>query len=138
MLQHKAPRDDAAFIQRKGRAGRQLAMRPWTIVVLSDYGRDRLRYQAYEIAVRARSLGPSSLPLDNLHVLKMQAAYALLDWLTLEVPGLNARADLSNRAPSRQRTRPPTGRRRRAPARPCLRTPVWSARSDVTSARASN
>ena len=97
VLQHKAPRDDAAFIQRKGRAGRQLAMRPWTIVVLSDYGRDRLRYQAYE-SLFAPVLRAESLPLDNLHVLKMQAAYALLDWLTLEVPGLNARADLSNRA----------------------------------------
>jgi hypothetical protein len=97
VLQHKAPRDDAAFIQRKGRAGRQFTMRPWTIVVLSDYGKDRLRYQAYE-SLFAPVLRASSLPLDNLHVLKMQAAYSLLDWLTLEVPGLNARSDLSRRA----------------------------------------
>jgi hypothetical protein len=97
VLQHKAPRADAAFIQRKGRAGRQPTMRPWTIVVLSDYGRDRLRYQAYE-SLFAPVLRADSLPLDNLHVLKMQAAYALLDWLALEVPGLNARADLSTRA----------------------------------------
>lgn len=97
VLQHKAPRDDAAFIQRKGRAGRQLTMRPWTLVVLSDYGKDRLRYQAYE-SLFAPVLKPSNLPLDNLHVLKMQAAYSLLDWLTIQVSGLNARADLSNRA----------------------------------------
>lgn len=48
VLQHKAPRDMAQFLQRKGRAGRTRHVRPWTIMVLSDYGRDRLAYQAYE------------------------------------------------------------------------------------------
>ncbi len=38
VIQHKAPRDVAQFLQRKGRAGRSRRMRPWTIVVLSDYG----------------------------------------------------------------------------------------------------
>ena len=94
IVQHKAPRDDAAFIQRKGRAGRRTEMRPWTVVVLSDYGRDRLRYQAYE-TLFAPTLSPRVLPIDNLHVLKMQAAYVLMDWLADRVPYLNARADLS-------------------------------------------
>ena len=40
VLQHKAPRGTASFIQRIGRAGRSQEMRPWSIVVLSDYGRD--------------------------------------------------------------------------------------------------
>ena len=48
VIQHKAPRDVAQFLQRKGRAGRLRSMRPWTVVVLSDYGRDRLAYQAYD------------------------------------------------------------------------------------------
>ena len=94
VIQHKAPRDDAAFIQRKGRAGRRQAIRPWTVVVLSDYGRDRARYQGYE-TLFAPLLAARSIPVDNLHLLKMQAAYSLLDWLCLNVPGLRARADLS-------------------------------------------
>jgi hypothetical protein len=39
VLQHKAPHGAAPFLQRKGRAGRNRTMRPWTLVVLSDYGR---------------------------------------------------------------------------------------------------
>ena len=60
VIQHKAPRDVAQFLQRKGRAGRSRRMRPWTVVVLSDYGRDRIAYQGYdllfdpEVADRAR------------------------------------------------------------------------------------
>ena len=38
VLQHKAPHDAAQFLQRKGRAGRNSATRPWTVVVLSDWG----------------------------------------------------------------------------------------------------
>ena len=48
VIQHKAPRDLASFLQRRGRAGRRLQMRPITVVVLSDYGRDRIAYQTYE------------------------------------------------------------------------------------------
>jgi superfamily II DNA or RNA helicase len=94
VVQHKAPRDDAAFLQRKGRAGRTESMRPWTLVILSDYGRDRARYQGYETLFAPR-LAARSIPTDNLHLLKMQASYALLDWLCVNVPGLRARADLS-------------------------------------------
>ena len=48
IIQHKAPRDAASFLQRRGRAGRDPSMRPWAVVVLSDYGRDRLAFQAYD------------------------------------------------------------------------------------------
>jgi hypothetical protein len=81
ILQHKAPRGAAQFLQRKGRAGRTRPMRPWTVVVLSDYGRDRLAYQGYDLLFDPE-LEPRSLPLGNHNVLKIQAAYALLDWLS--------------------------------------------------------
>ena len=48
VLQHKAPRSSAAFIQRRGRAGRTRDMRPISVTVVSDFGRDRLAFQAYE------------------------------------------------------------------------------------------
>lgn len=86
VLQHKAPRDAAAFLQRKGRAGRSTAMRPFTVVVLSDYGRDRLVYQAYE-QLFDPEFAPRRLPVGNRSVLKVQATEALLDWLTAAVPG---------------------------------------------------
>jgi hypothetical protein len=80
VLQHKAPRDMAQFLQRKGRAGRTRHMRPWTIMVLSDYGRDRLAYQAYEQFFDPE-LPPRELPLTNRYIRRMQAAYALIDYL---------------------------------------------------------
>jgi hypothetical protein len=80
VLQHKAPRDMAQFLQRKGRAGRTRHMRPWTIMVLSDYGRDRLAYQAYEQFFDPE-LPPRELPLGNRYIRRMQAAYALIDYL---------------------------------------------------------
>lgn len=81
VLQHKAPRSAAGFLQRKGRAGRQRAMRPWTVVVLSDYGRDRAAYQAYEHTF-SPALVPRYLPLRNRAMLRMQATYVLFEWLT--------------------------------------------------------
>ncbi len=80
VIQHKAPRDPASFLQRKGRAGRRLEMRPWTIVVLSDFGRDRLAYQGYDLLFDPE-LRPRDLPLGNRHVLKMQAVFSFMDWL---------------------------------------------------------
>ena len=80
VLQHKAPRDMAQFLQRKGRAGRTRHMRPWTIMVLSDYGRDRLAYQAYEQFFDPE-LPARDLPLSNRYVQRMQAVYALVDFL---------------------------------------------------------
>lgn len=82
VLQHKAPLDAAQFLQRKGRAGRKREMRPWTVVVLSDYGRDRIVYQGYE-ALFDPSLEPRHLPIGNRHVLRIQAVQALADWVAV-------------------------------------------------------
>ncbi|OOC50881.1 MULTISPECIES: protein DpdJ [Nocardiopsis] len=80
VLQHKAPYDDAAFIQRRGRAGRRRGSRPVTVITLSDFGRDRLAYQGYE-TLFAPEVPARSLPVGNRYVLKIQAAQAFLDWL---------------------------------------------------------
>jgi len=82
VLQHKAPRDVAQFLQRKGRAGRSRQMRPWTIAVLSDYGRDRIAYQSYDLLFDPE-LPARSLPTNNRYILRMQAVYATLDYLSL-------------------------------------------------------
>ena len=79
VLQHKAPRDVASFLQRRGRAGRTQTQRPWTVVVLSDFGRDRMAYQDYETLL-APELPEKRLPLGNQSVRKMQAAMCLIDW----------------------------------------------------------
>lgn len=84
VLQHKAPHDIAQFLQRKGRAGRNMATRPWTVVVLSDWGRDRDAWDAYD-ALFSPVVPPRSLPLGNLYVLRIQAVYSLLDWLSQEL-----------------------------------------------------
>jgi ATP-dependent Lhr-like helicase len=80
VVQHKAPIDSAAFIQRRGRAGRRSDMRPWTVVTLSDYGRDRLAYQAYE-SLFEPELSANRLPIGNRYVLKIQGTQSTLDWL---------------------------------------------------------
>jgi hypothetical protein len=85
ILQHKAPHSAAAFLQRKGRAGRRRGTRPWTIAVLSDYGRDRSAYQSYE-QLFSPELPPQRLPLGNRAVLRMQASYALMEWLAGRLP----------------------------------------------------
>lgn len=102
VVQHKAPRDEAAFLQRRGRAGRRRTHRPWTMVILSDFGRDRLAYQAFETLL-SPTLRARRLPVDNLHVLKMQAAYSLLDWLAEKVAGFDARRDLQPGRPATHR-----------------------------------
>lgn len=81
VIQHKAPRGVASFLQRKGRAGRLREMRPWLIVVLSEFGRDRYMFQRYEELINPQ-VKRRSLPLDNRHIQKMQAAMTLLDWLS--------------------------------------------------------
>lgn len=80
VLQHKAPRGVAAFLQRKGRAGRSRRMRPYTVVVLSDYGRDRATYEAWD-ALFDPVLPELVLPIRNRAVLRIQATLAMLDWL---------------------------------------------------------
>lgn len=104
VLQHKAPRDAAQFLQRRGRAGRDPAMRPWTTVVLSDYGRDRLAFQSYE-ALFDPQVQPTQLPTRNRVVLKMQATWWLVDHLTRASGGTPLRSVLStqwSRDPQRQ------------------------------------
>ncbi|SKC66406.1 protein DpdJ [Krasilnikoviella flava] len=81
VIQHKAPRGVAAFLQRKGRAGRKRTMRPYTAVILSDYGRDRATYEAWD-ALFDPVLPELVLPIRNRAVLRMQATIAMVDWLT--------------------------------------------------------
>ena len=80
ILQHKAPRSFSSFLQRRGRAGRERRMRPFTVTVLSDYGRDRQLFQSFEQLFEPM-LAAQSLPIWNQYVLRMQAAFALLDWI---------------------------------------------------------
>jgi superfamily II DNA or RNA helicase len=100
VVQHKAPRSSAAFLQRKGRAGRlrrvrpdgsTVSMRPWTVVVLSDFGKDRIAYQDYE-HIFSPTLRPRHLPTRNRALLRMQATYALFDFMGLQATraGLHA------------------------------------------------
>lgn len=84
VLQHKAPHDVAQFLQRKGRAGRNSATRPWTVVVLSNFGRDRDAWEAYD-ALFSPVVPARTLPIENLYVLRIQAVYSLLDWLAQEL-----------------------------------------------------
>jgi DEAD/DEAH box helicase/Helicase conserved C-terminal domain len=81
VMQHKAPLDMASFLQRKGRAGRKRTMRPWTVVVLSDYGRDRIAYQGYDLLFDPL-LDERTLSVGNRYVMRMQATFALLNWVS--------------------------------------------------------
>lgn len=84
VIQHKAPRSMAGFLQRKGRAGRTRGMRPWTVIVLSDYGRDRAAYQSYDLLFDPE-LPVRTLPLGNRYITRMQAVYATIDYLSLRL-----------------------------------------------------
>jgi hypothetical protein len=86
VIQHKAPRDVASYLQRKGRAGRPTQMRPWMLVVLSEFGRDRVAFQRYEDLI-SPEIKRQPLPLHNSHIQKMQAAMATLDWLSIKLGG---------------------------------------------------
>ena len=104
VIQHKAPRGMAGFLQRKGRAGRTRGMRPWTAVVLSDYGRDRVAYQNYD-QLFDPELPIRTLPLGNRYITRMQGVYATIDFLAQrlqDVPGSVWR-DLSGIPPFEQR-----------------------------------
>ncbi|MCC8244085.1 protein DpdJ [Saccharothrix luteola] len=80
VLQHKAPHDAASFVQRRGRAGRRRGTRPITVVVLSEYGRDRLMYQGYDTLFDPE-ISARGLPVTNRHVQKIQAAQSMFDWI---------------------------------------------------------
>jgi hypothetical protein len=99
VLQHKAPRGVAAFLQRRGRAGRTRSMRPYTTVILSDYGRDRATYEAWDTLFDPM-LPRLVLPIGNRAVLRMQAALATMDWLAEQTrsrkPHANLWRDLSS------------------------------------------
>ena len=93
VLQHKAPRDVAQFVQRKGRAGRPRGMRPVTLVVLSDYGRDRSAYEGWD-SLFDPVLPPRTLPIRNRAVLRMHAAQSLLEWVTVKIRSSHPDANL--------------------------------------------
>ena len=95
VIQHKAPRGVASYLQRKGRAGRQKGMRPLMIVILSDFGRDRVAYQQYEKLVDPE-ITLMNLPIDNSHLQRMQASLAVLDWLSLKMGNSHLWSSLNN------------------------------------------
>jgi hypothetical protein len=84
MVHHKRPSAMASFVQRKGRAGRRKGMRPWTVVILSDYGADRYMFHNVERLFRPE-IDSIFLPISNQYVLRQQAVYFLIDWLGLQV-----------------------------------------------------
>lgn len=86
VVQHKAARGAASFLQRKGRAGRKRTACPWTVVVLSDFGRDRIAYQGYEQLFEPE-LDRTDLPIHNRYVLKIQAVFALIDYIGTNIQG---------------------------------------------------
>jgi hypothetical protein len=89
VIQHKAPRSMSGFLQRKGRGGRTRGMRPWTVVVLSDYGRDRTSYQNYDLLFDPE-LPVRTLPLNNRYVTRMQAVFSTIDYLSLKLDGIKS------------------------------------------------
>lgn len=93
VLQHKAPLNLASFLQRKGRAGRPRGSRPWTMVVLSDYGRDRIAYQNPEHLFDP-TLEPRRLPVNNRYVMRIQAVYAFMDWMANRADELGRRISM--------------------------------------------
>lgn len=80
VIQHKAPRNVASYLQRKGRAGRRRGMRPWMYTILSDFGRDRIAFQQYEQLIDPK-ITITRLPTENSHIQKIHAAMATLEWL---------------------------------------------------------
>ncbi len=116
VVQHKAPRSLASFLQRKGRAGRTRAMRPWMVVVTSAYGRDRWAFQHAE-RLFSPSLPPIELPLDNSYVRAIQAAYTLMDWLALWLRRSGELVDVWRALGSADRGRGSLGAQRGAIAR---------------------
>lgn len=84
VIQHKAPRSNASFLQRKGRAGRRQGMRPWAIVVLSDHGRDRWAFRESEQLFNP-VLDRLALPVFNPYLLRIQATWFLVDWIAARI-----------------------------------------------------
>jgi hypothetical protein len=127
VIQHKAPHSPASFIQRKGRAGRDPRTRPWTVVVLSDWGRDQSAWDAYDLLFDP-DLPARSLPLDNRYVQRIQTTYILLEWISREVSayssGANVWSDLA--APATVLTDNPEDRKRISDRQAKVRTALES------------
>ncbi|WNG57111.1 DEAD/DEAH box helicase [Archangium gephyra] len=79
-LHHKRPRSLSSFIQRKGRAGRRRGTRPWSVLVLSDYGSDRWAFQHADQYFQP-CVDFQFLPVTNPYVLRIQATAFLVDWI---------------------------------------------------------
>jgi hypothetical protein len=86
MLHHKRPGSMSSFIQRKGRAGRTRGSRPWTVVVLSDYGADRWAFHSAEQLFQPE-VDSLVLPTLNPYVLRVQLAHYLIDWIGRRLGG---------------------------------------------------
>ena len=86
ILHHKRPGSMSSFIQRKGRAGRTRGSRPWTVVVLSDYGSDRWAFHSAEHLFQPE-VDSLVLPTLNPFVLRVQLAQFLLDWIGRRLGG---------------------------------------------------
>ena len=70
----------ASFVQRRGRAGRTQHSRPSTIIVLSDFGRDRWSFQNGE-TLASPEIDELSMPITNPYVMRVQSAGFFMDWL---------------------------------------------------------
>lgn len=80
VIHHKAPKNMASFVQRRGRAGRTQYSRPSTIIVLSDFGRDRWSFQNGE-TLASPEINELSMPVTNPYVMRVQSAGFFMDWL---------------------------------------------------------
>lgn len=80
VVHHKAPRNFASYLQRKGRAGRRRGSRPTTLVILADGGRDRWLFQNSE-RLFTPEIEPIKVPLLNPYVQRIQVASFLIDWI---------------------------------------------------------
>lgn len=89
MLHHKRPTSMSSFIQRKGRAGRTRGARPWTVVVLSDYGADRWAFHSAEQLFQPE-VDSLVLPTLNPYVLRVQLAQYLVDWIGRRLGGASS------------------------------------------------
>ena len=89
VLHHKRPVSMSSFIQRKGRAGRTRGARPWTVVVLSDYGADRWAFHSAEQLFQPE-VDALVLPTLNPYVLRVQLAQYLVDWIGRRLGGASS------------------------------------------------
>jgi hypothetical protein len=104
VIQHKAPRNLASFLQRKGRAGRVRGMRPWMIVISSAYGRDRFVYDYPELYFQP-NLNEMYLPIHNSNVIRIQMAFAFMEWIMDRLYKQSKRLDVRDKLSAKGNTR---------------------------------